>query len=312
MSVTHRHGGYPVRTVARMTGLSTDIIRVWEKRYGVVDPARGPRGSRIYTTDDVAHLRLLARTVAAGRAIGDVAHLSRTQLDALLAEHESADATRAGGGTGRLLARLYAALDPVDIAAIDVALGEALVALGTIAFARDVAAPFLVEVGERWSMQRLSVADEHLISGVLRNVLSGLVRTHARPSTPTVLLTTPRGERHEFGVLLAALLLLDAGVGIHYLGVDLPAAEIVAAARRADVAAVGVGVVNGENRDEAVTELRMIERTLPSATELWVGGREAASVVAALGATRAVILDRMSLLEREAARLRVGRVAGHA
>src|SRR5512143_1122569 len=79
------HEAYPLRTVSATTGLSPDLIRAWERRYGVVSPRRGARGARLYSSADVAHLRLLARVVGAGRAIGDVAGLDRTQLEHLAA-----------------------------------------------------------------------------------------------------------------------------------------------------------------------------------------------------------------------------------
>src|SRR5512145_357632 len=123
------HDTLPLRTVSRLTGLSADIIRAWEKRYAVVAPKRGPRGARLYTRADVAHLSLLRRVTAAGRAIGDVAKLGRAELDAL---------------------------ERFDFAALDRALASALIGLGTRAFRRLVAEPLLDEVGQRWSDGRLS------------------------------------------------------------------------------------------------------------------------------------------------------------
>ncbi len=74
------HDAYPLRTVAAMTGLTPDLIRAWEKRYAVVAPVRGARGARLYSAADVTHLRLLARVVGGGRAIGDVAALAAAEL----------------------------------------------------------------------------------------------------------------------------------------------------------------------------------------------------------------------------------------
>jgi methanogenic corrinoid protein MtbC1 len=159
-------------------------------------------------------------------------------------------------------------------------------------------------VGERWRDGRLSVADEHLASGLMHNLLAGVLRSRARIGHPTVLLATPSGERHEFGLLMAGLVIAESGCGMCYLGVDLPAGEVTAAARRSRAAVVGLGVSNGETLAASVAELRRIERELPATTELWIGGREAAAAVAELGTTRAMVVDRMPLLENETARLR--------
>ena len=93
------HDSLPLRTVSRLTGLSADIIRAWERRYGVVAPTRGPRGARLYSTEDVAQLRLLRRAVSSGRAIGDIARLSRGALENLVGTARADGGPRAGAGS---------------------------------------------------------------------------------------------------------------------------------------------------------------------------------------------------------------------
>ena len=299
MAVTH--AAQPLRTVTRLTGLSPGLIRAWEKRYGVVRPIRGPRGARLYSDDDIDYLRLLGRVVATGRSIGDVARLDRETLQSL-GRAEARDAT-AAGPVPDLVTRLLDAVARFDAAAVDRELGDALLALGLAGFADRVAAPLLAAVGERSMDGRLSYADEHMVSAIVRNLLASIMRSRGTSARPLVLMTTPSGERHEFGLLLAALHVLEAGLGVCYLGVDLPADQIAAAAARAGVAAVGIGVVDGNNRAQAAKELRRLERALPASIELWVGGREAEAVRAKVGATRALVLDVPAALGRETRRL---------
>ncbi|MBX3027207.1 MerR family transcriptional regulator [bacterium] len=303
------HDALPLRTVSRLTGLTADVIRAWERRYGVVAPTRGPRGARLYSAEDVAQLRLLRRAVSSGRAIGDVARLSRVALQDLVgaAEPASRSSATATGASSEILTQAVNALERFDWAALDRCVGDALMALGARAFVEQVAAPLMVDVGERWSDGRLSVADEHLVSGLVQNVLAGVLRTRGRSGQPTVLLATASGERHELGLLMAGLVVAEAGCGLCYLGVDLPAAEVTAAARRSHAAVVGLGVANAESLEASVAEVRRVERDLPATTELWLGGRQAAAAAALLGATRAVVIDRMSVLETETARLRAQR-----
>jgi DNA-binding transcriptional MerR regulator len=138
------HEAYPVRTVARLTGLSPDIIRAWEKRYRVVAPMRGPRGARLYTADDVRHLRLLGQVVASGRAIGDVAELGAAALAALLTTTLDATAPPPGAGTPgesteKAVAEALAAIERFDAAAVERRLGDALIAFGDRLGGRAVA-----------------------------------------------------------------------------------------------------------------------------------------------------------------------------
>jgi methylmalonyl-CoA mutase cobalamin-binding subunit len=291
--------------VSRLTGLSPDIIRAWERRYGVVAPTRGPRGARLYADGDVAHLRLLRRAVTSGRAIGDVARLERGELEALVGPTVP-DATRAAvaatPGTGTLAPAL-AALERFDHAALGRCLGDALMAFGARDFVDRVAAPLLVEAGDRWADGTLSVADEHLLSGVMHNLLGGVVRSRQTVGHPTVLLATPSGERHEFGLLMAGLVIAESGCDLCYLGVDLPAAEVAAAARRSGAAVVGLGLSWGEELDARVAEIRRVEREVPATIELWIGGRAAGLAAAQLKSTRAVVIDQMTTLENDLDRL---------
>jgi MerR family transcriptional regulator, light-induced transcriptional regulator len=301
------HDALPLRTVSRLTGLTPDIIRAWEKRYGVVAPRRGPRGARLYSAVDVARLRLLQRVTAAGRAIGDVAQLSTHELERL---GSAPLAARGDGGDGRgvvepqFLETMVDALARFDAVSLDRALGDALVAFGTRDFVIQVAGPLLEEVGIRWGDGRLSIADEHLLSAMMRNLLTGVMRTRGHTGGPTVLFATPAGERHEFGLLLAGLMVAEAGLRLCYLGTDLPAAEVAAAARRADAAVVGLGVVYSDNEAQAAAEVRRVERELPPGTELWLGGRAAAAMAGRMGSSRAIVLDQMTALEHELTRIR--------
>jgi MerR family transcriptional regulator, light-induced transcriptional regulator len=292
--------------VARLTGLSADIIRAWEKRYGVVEPVRGPRGARLYSAADVEHLRLLGRVVDSGRAIGDVARLTPQDLRALVGAERTpppAASTDSAAAVNGVVGYVLAALEEDNVARMDQALGEALLVLGMREFVRQIVCPLLKAVGDRWERGELSVADEHLVSGVLRNLLTGLLRTRSATRGPLILLATSAGERHEFGLLIAALVLLDGGCRLHYLGVDLPVQEIAAAAQRASVTVVGVGVVNGENHRNAVQQLRLLDRLLSPATELWLGGREAKAVAQALHSARIRVVDDLESLQLHAGRL---------
>ncbi len=298
------HDAYPVRLVAKLTGLSADIIRAWEKRYAVVEPVRGPRGARLYSTSDIDRLRALAAAVATGRSIGDVAHLGSAELLALAPAPVPAQVApaRHRAGSNRVVTATLACLRAHDVVGIEIHLADALVALGSQIFLHEVVVPLLHEVGDGWARGELSIAQEHLLSGILRNLLSGMLRSRPRAPQSSLLLATPPGERHEFGLLLAALVASDQGVGSNYIGIDLPAAEIVDAALRSSCSVVAISAVAPDNRRNAVATVRELEARLPALVELWIGGADAPSVHRQAHSRRARLItdlnDLMGYLER--------------
>ena len=243
---TPAHDAFPLRTVAAITGLTPDLIRAWEKRYAVVAPVRGARGARLYSAADIAHLRLLARVVGAGRAIGDVAALSLAELEKLAVRPApNGHGTESRGALAPredFVTQVLERLERFDHAAVSRLLGDAVIGLGVRRFVYEVVLPLVHRVGARWADGELSIAEEHLLTGMLRKLLASLTHARAGHGGPLVL-ATPAGERHEIGLLLVALLGRDAGVDVVYLGVDLPAADIVTAAARARACAVGLSVV---------------------------------------------------------------------
>jgi DNA-binding transcriptional MerR regulator/methylmalonyl-CoA mutase cobalamin-binding subunit len=307
------HQAYPVRTVARLTGLSPDLIRAWEKRYAVVSPVRGPRGARLYSADDIQHLRLLGQVVSSGRAIGDVAGLSMRELAELAVPVlvPAPEPIVAAPDDARVVEELLGAIERFDGRKLEEQLGAAVLAFGDRHFVRRVAVPLLTLIGQRWEKGRLPVAAEHLTSSAVRNLIGGLLRNRGPSDHPTVLLATPSGERHEFGILLIALLLRTGGVGVHYLGPDLPSAEILGAAAQIEPVAVGLGLVDQGNAARARSEVRAIEAGLNAGTELWLGGRAAADLYDVIAPTRAQVFSDLDAVEIAIERLRTIPAPGH-
>jgi DNA-binding transcriptional MerR regulator len=258
---------YPLGAVVRLTGLGEHTIRAWERRYGAVSPERTPGGTRRYSAEDVARLRLLRQGVEAGHRISDLAAHSDAQLELLLSPPADAQPPETSP-----LDEVRAAVEHLDLQALDRLLSLQFATLGPGIFARRVAAPLLYEIGERWESGESSVASEHLLSSVTRGILGVALRAaDADRSGPRVLFTTPQGELHEFGALIAAIVALGSGAAITYLGPNLPVGEAVGAARQVGARAVALGVVN---LAPAATRkyLKALRKELPGEVELWIGG----------------------------------------
>ena len=295
---------YPIRAVAKLTGLGIDTLRAWERRYDAVTPVRDDRG-RMYTDADVARLRLLQGAVVRGHSIGRLAALSDKQLRTLVAAAEPAVVPRTEPTHKPSLdtAALAAAVHAYDAAGIDHELARLAAALRPLELLQDVLMPVLAQLGDDWHRRRASIAQEHMMSSAVRTILGSFLRVYARPNVPARLLfATPAGERHEFGTLGAALLAASSGLGVAYLGPDLPARDIVDSARPAGARVLVLGltaVPGGKTRER---ELRTIVRELPRDVELWAGGR-GAERAASIIAPRGLVLRDYHAYQQELARI---------
>jgi DNA-binding transcriptional MerR regulator/methylmalonyl-CoA mutase cobalamin-binding subunit len=309
---------YPIRAVAKITGLAIDTLRAWERRHAAVTPTRDLRG-RLYTDEDVERLRLLREAVANGHAIGRIAGLDDARLRELAAAATAAPTAPApllrtagpgsptrqprwGGAIGP--SHIVSALDRFDHAFVATQLAHAAALLSPTELLRDLILPALREIGDTWHSRPLGIAQEHLLSSAVRSLLGSLMRVHARTDVPgRLLFATPSGERHEFGALGGALIATSGGLGATYLGADLPSNDIVemAAVMETDVVVLGITVID-EGSDRVLDELRFIARQLPRDVELWLGGPAAARIASDIH-PRALVVQDYDTFETELVRI---------
>jgi MerR family transcriptional regulator, light-induced transcriptional regulator len=220
-------GGYlRIGELAKRTGLSPDVLRAWERRYGVLRPERTPGGFRLYTGADEARVRRMKALIDEGLSTSEAAGLAEGE--------EVAAAAGEWAGPGLLHdlgARLEVALDAYEEAEAHDAFDALLAAFATETVLREVVVPYLHRVGERWEGGELTVAQEHFASGFVRGRLLGLARGWGRGRGPRALLACPPGELHDLGLLVFGIALADRGWRISYLGPDTPVDTLSEAVR---------------------------------------------------------------------------------
>jgi DNA-binding transcriptional MerR regulator len=255
---------YPLRTAARLTGLSPEVLRAWERRYGVVSPVRTAGGTRRYSAADLERLRLVKAAVDAGHRVSEVARLG-------LAELKRRSVLMEAPASGNLRP-LLEALESLDGAETQRLLALQLSALGPARFAREIALPLVQEIGARWADGRMSIASEHLATSVLRSLFGAALQpTVMSLLGPRIVFATPSGERHELGLLMAALTALGAGANPLHLGVELPVEDLLEAVEATGAAALALGVVTLPAA-QATRTVAALRRALPPEVRLWLGG----------------------------------------
>jgi DNA-binding transcriptional MerR regulator/methylmalonyl-CoA mutase cobalamin-binding subunit len=300
---------YPIRAVSKLTGISIDTLRAWERRYQAVTPQRDEQ-RRLYTEADVQRLHLLNAAVEKGHAIGRLAALSDEELSDLIASpvmaaNESGAAKAARQDKPSMeMPSLMAAIERLDYAEAERELSLLAAVLAPRELVHRVAQPLLQRVGEAWHEGKLSVAHEHMTSALLRNLLGALIPLYRR-TTPAgkLLFATPSGEHHEFGILLSAMLAVGGGLGIVYLGANLPAEEIAVAAQKTAPQAVVLGFIGANGAKAAMRELEKVTQKLPAQIELWVGGAQGEALVKEVKQTRALLMEDFEMLEQHLVRL---------
>lgn len=267
---------YRIHIAAELSGVRVELIRAWERRYGFPRPQRTASGYRVYTPQDVALLKQLKQLTEEGVAIREAMKML-PRLQRTLAEQGQAPTGEVS--TSRLetwRAGLLAAAETNDQPRVGAVLDEVLSALPPLKAFDEVLAPVQCEVGNRWHAGQLTVAQEHLVSEVVRARVVGLL--HAAPENDTashaVLACFPE-ELHELGLLGLALRLRHAGRRVTLLGQRVPPEDLarLVAELKPDLVCLSAIMDAGAEAFEA--SLKRVLEALPPGTRVWVGGAAA-------------------------------------
>jgi MerR family transcriptional regulator, light-induced transcriptional regulator len=297
--LTMSQANNPIRIVSRRTGLSAHVIRVWEKRYGAVQPVRTETNRRLYTEEQIERLSLLRDITRAGHSIGQVAKLPTAELQQLAAASCAPlhPATGEPSGSAPFLEQSLAAIQALDDRDLEGVFQRAETALGALGLLQKVISPLAQTIGERWRAGSLTAAHEHFASAVIRTYLGHAAKPFGlAESAPGLVVATPAGQLHEIGALLVGAAAANFGWRVTYLGASLPAAEIAGAARQRRARVVALSLVYPEDDARLAGELTLLRELLPSAVALVVGGRALPAYRATLEKIGAVAVETLGQL----------------
>ena len=259
--------------LSRRTGVTPELLRAWERRYGLLQPTRSSGGLRLYGHDDLARVQRMQQHLADGLAAAEAATLAAETgrpSEALVFDPAA------------VRQELGSALEGFDEATAQTTLDSVLTLATLDAVLADVLLPYLRELGDRWEQGEVSVAQEHFASAVLRGRLLGLARGWSRGLGPPALLACLPGEQHDLGLIAFGLALRSRGFRIAYLGADTPVESVAGAAVVLEPAAVVLSVVDPAALQTYRAELRALAKKHPT----YVGGAGASEADAkAIGAT---------------------------
>ena len=265
--------GYTIAAVERDTGLSKDVLRMWERRYGFPIPERDANGERVYPADQVERLRLIKRLMDQGFRPGKLMATPADQLESLRPRRPSRNGSGEAVADDTLLDELLLLIRQHNASGYVSALQQRLSREGLQRFVQDIVAPLTCRVGQAWEDGDFEVFEEHLFTEltkrVLRQAIAGLPEGKA---SPRVMLTSVPDEQHILGLLMIEALLALEGAECIPLGTQTPLQEIsrAASAHRVDVVALSFSVAFPARKIPAI--LQQLRELLPSEIELWAGG----------------------------------------
>lgn len=251
-------GAIRIGELSRRTGVSPEVLRAWEQRYGLLAPERSSGGFRLYSAADEARIRRVTTLIAAGVSASEAAReaLAAEQLEpsvepayaqGALPERPLAGQSQVGRPlvgqpqvgqpyvgqpyVEQLADRLRSSLDAFDGPGAHAALDRLLASVSVDVVLAEVLVPYLRDLGDRWVAGRASVAQEHFASHLIRGRLLALARDWEAGDGPALLLACLPGEAHDLGLIMFGILAARRGWRVVFLGADTPLDTLEATVR---------------------------------------------------------------------------------
>ena len=274
-------GPLRIGELSRRVGVTPEVLRAWERRYGILSPTRTDGGFRLYGEDDERRIRRMLQHLEQGLSAAEAARLARADPPVRLDPAAGPDAGSGAPSAAALGEQLRHALDGFDDVGAHSVLDQLLGSYPLESALRDAVLPYLHELGDRWAHAQASVAQEHFASALLRGRLIALARGWGRGRGPHALLACVPGDQHDLGLICFGLALRAHGWRITYLGADTPLPTLIETADLLQPALVVVSAALPELTQNALGGLRELACIAPLAL---AGGGTDASITETVGA----------------------------
>ncbi|TKB62037.1 MAG: MerR family transcriptional regulator [Nitrospira sp.] len=284
-----------IHRVAKLTGLSKDVIRVWERRYGLVQPSRSSNRYREYSDEDVALLRFVKAQMEQGSTIGGLATEGRDSLVArmrLVTPFTVEDQKP----HDHLLDDLVGLLEPIDKVGFERKLNGAVAVIPFEEAVQRILLPLQRRIGELWHEGRLGIAVEHYVTKVIQQKLFSVMnQLPVNEFGPRVLIACPEGETHEIGAQAVAYTAATRGCQVYYLGCNLPISDLVLFCEKIRPDLVLLSLTEAKTEAAMLLQLQELEQ-LATRWPVAMGGQGARAFGNLLQDTKIDLLDDLTAL----------------
>ncbi|MEP7379790.1 MAG: MerR family transcriptional regulator [Chloroflexota bacterium] len=290
---------YTIKQAAARSGVPVQLLRAWERRYGVVKPGRTDSGYRLYDEGAIERLRAMRQLIDGGwapsTAAARIRELDDAAVDELLGSARQLERARAGGtvvGAAGLIEAFVSAAGELDEPALEQVLDDIFASASFEQVVSNLLMPALTALGDAWQAGRVDVAAEHFAAAAVQRRLGMAFMAGGRPADgqQVILVGLPPGAHHDLGALTFATTARRAGLDVLYLGPDLPLQDWLDAVARTSAVAVVIGAVVGSDVDPATRVARAI-RAANQRVVIAFGGRASAAVKASAAEPALILPD---------------------
>ena len=217
---------YSIKELEKLSGIKAHTIRIWEKRYGLIEPHRTHTNIRYYTDDELKKILNVAVLNRHGIKISNIARLNNLEL-----KEEIIRVSSSASSHDTLVDSLVISLIDMDEYKFEAIIDKSISKHGLKTALIEVLYPLLDKVGILWQSGDVYPAQEHFAANLIRQKIiaaTDRLSNTFNPRGKKFLLLLPEGEWHEIALLFAQYLIKDANHEVLYLGQSVPYQDVLA------------------------------------------------------------------------------------
>ena len=267
---------YSIRQVIDLTGLSEYTLRGWELRYELFKPKRTSSGRRLYSSQDLMKAKALKDLVEQGFKIGDIAGKSYAELRHILGRHVDLSTSHS---------EILPIMDRQILKVMDLVIQYDWDNVNQIvitnrkknkdlSFIFDFVLPLLKHVNQMIEQGRLGIAQEHILTAILRaEILAIKKQSISKKTKMRLVMAAPEGDFHELGLIIASVIAAHFSVCMLYLGANLPCRELCEASFQFAATHVLLVATYQNKKDKNIFQYtHFLEKNLDKKITIWLAG----------------------------------------
>lgn len=216
---------YSINDLEKITGIKAHTIRIWEKRYNVVNPERTDTNIRYYNDEDLKKLLNISTLNKHGFKISEIVKMGNNHVCEKIIEISNTSSDYES-----YINNLIVSMIEIDEDKFEKVLSSAIIKMGFEKTITHIIYAFLEKVGILWQVGTINPAQEHFITNLIRQKL--IIAIDGQENSPkadakTFLLFLPENELHELGLLFYTYIIKKSGHRVIYLGQSVPLKDIL-------------------------------------------------------------------------------------